>query len=113
MADPKEIVSNLKKKFSLSAAGFITRDGMPVYIEVPEGAYGETFSIMCATILGAASTAATELGEPNPEYLAAETEKLKIFIVSGGMKGLLVAAGSKEINERDVIDSMKSAMKEL
>ncbi len=116
MVDYEKIIKDLKEKFSLTAAGFISRDGMPKYVEVPEGTYPETFSIMCATVLGAASTAATELGQESPDSLVAETGKLKLYIVPGGMKGLLVAAQEKGQGDTDdsvIIAAMKETLKSL
>ncbi len=110
MVDIKKTVEDMKNRFPVIAAGFITRDGMPKYLEVPEGSYPETFSIMCATVLGAAGTAATELGKTNPEYVIVETGGIKIFIVSGGMKGILVAAINTKNKEEEVIRYMKSAL---
>ena len=116
VSDTENIVKELKKRFSLTAAGYISRDGMPKYVEVPEGTYPETFSIMCATVLGAASTAAMELGEESPDSLVAETENLKLYIVPGGMKGLLVAAKEKGADgEEDaaIIRAMKESMEKI
>ena len=113
MADVKKVIGEMKEKFQVLAAGYITRDGMPKYIELPEGAYPETFSIMCATVLGAAGTAATELGQRNPEYVIVETGEIKIFIVSGGMKGLLVAAIRTENKEEEIISYMKGAIEKI
>jgi len=110
MAEINKAIEDMKSKFPVIAAGFITRDGMPKYLEVPEGAYPETFSIMCATVLGAAGTAATELGQANPEYVVVETGGIKIFIVSGGMKGILVAAVNTENKEEEIIAYMKKAI---
>ncbi len=113
MEDIKKVIEEMKGKFQVLAAGYITRDGMPKYIELPEGAYPETFSIMCATVLGAAGTAATELGQKNPEHVIVETGEIKIFIVSGGMKGLLVAAIRTENKEEEIISYMKGAIEKI
>ena len=113
MDDIKKMIDDMKKKFQVIAAGYISRDGMPKYLEVPEGAYPETFSIMCATVLGAAGTAATELGQKTPEHVIVETGEIKIFIVSGGMKGLLVAAIRTENKEEEILGYMKKLMSEI
>lgn len=110
MEDIKKMIDDMKNRFQVIAAGYITRDGMPKYLEVPEGAYAETFSIMCATVLGAAGTAATELGQKNPEHVIVETAEIKIFIVSGGMKGLLVAAIRTENKEEEILHYMREMM---
>jgi predicted regulator of Ras-like GTPase activity (Roadblock/LC7/MglB family) len=113
MEEAKRMLDEMKSKFQVIAAGYITRDGMPKYLEVPEGTYPETFSIMCATVLGAAGTAATELGQKNPEYVIVETGDIKIFIVSGGMKGLLVAAIKTENKQEEIIGYMKEIIEKI
>ncbi len=116
LSSAESIVKELREKFSLTAAGYISRDGMPKYVEVPEGTYPETFSIMCATVLGAASTAAMELGQESPDSLIAETEKLKLYIVPAGMKGLLVAAkekGGDECEDKKIIEVMKETAERI
>ncbi len=116
MVDYENIIKDMKKRFSLSAAGFISRDGMPKYVEVPDGTYPETFSIMCATVLGAASTAAMELGQESPDSLIAETGKMKLYILPAGIKGLLVAArdkGSSGASDEEIIKTMKEIVSKL
>jgi len=115
MADIEKMINDLKERFSLTAAGYISRDGMPKYVDVPKGTYPETFSIMCATLMGAASTAAMELGNESPDSLIAETETLKLYILPAGMKGLLVAAHEKDRGESDpeIISAMRDIVKQL
>ena len=116
MVDVERMIRDLKERFSLTAAGYISRDGMPKYVDVPDGTYPETFSIMCATVMGAASTAAMELGQESPDSLIAETDTLKLYIVPAGMKGLLVAAHEKGAGgekDSEIISAMKDAIKHL
>ena len=113
MEDIKKVIDDMKNRFQVMAAGYISRDGMPKYIDLPEGAYPETFSIMCATVMGAAGTAATELGQKTPGHVIVETGEIKIFIVSEAMKGLLVAAIKTENKEEEILEYMKDVLKEI
>ena len=56
------------------AAAVITRDGVVVASETPPGASSETFSIMCATMMGAGLTALAEVGRSPPSRITLDGE---------------------------------------
>ncbi len=85
------VVKELKSRISGLAAALVSRDGLVLYADVPSGVYTETFAIMCATILGAAATANTELNRASPERILVEGNDSKTLIVGCGKKALLVA----------------------
>lgn len=86
-----EIVKDLKTRIGAIAAALISRDGLVLSADVPTGVYTETFAIMCATILGAAATANTELNRSPPSHIVVESSDSKTLIVGSGKKALLVA----------------------
>jgi len=51
----------------------------------------ETFAIMCSTLLGAASTANSELKVGTPNHVLVESEDAKMVVVGAGRKALIVA----------------------
>jgi predicted regulator of Ras-like GTPase activity (Roadblock/LC7/MglB family) len=59
--------------------------------DLPEGVSMETFAIMCATLLGAASTAHSELRIGTPLHVVVESEDAKMVVVGAGRKALIVA----------------------
>ncbi|MFI5417703.1 MAG: roadblock/LC7 domain-containing protein [Candidatus Lutacidiplasmatales archaeon] len=85
------VIKDLKGKINGVAAALVSRDGLVLYADVPAGVYTETFAIMCATILGAAATANTELNRSPPERIVIEGTDSKTIIVGSGKKALLVA----------------------
>jgi uncharacterized protein len=85
------VVKELKTRISALAVALVSRDGLVLYADVPSGVYTETFAIMCATILGAAATANTELNRSAPERILVEGSDSKSVIVGCGKKALLVA----------------------
>jgi uncharacterized protein len=85
------VIKDLKTRISGIAAALVSRDGLVLYADVPAGVYTETFAIMCATILGAAATANTELNRAPPEKIVIEGNDSKTIIVGSGKKALLVA----------------------
>jgi predicted regulator of Ras-like GTPase activity (Roadblock/LC7/MglB family) len=89
--DVNEVVKNLKSRIGAIAAALISRDGLVLSADVPTGVYTETFAIMCATILGAAATANTELNRSPPNHIIVDGTDSKTLIVGSGKKALLVA----------------------
>lgn len=85
------VIKDLKARISGLATALVSRDGLVLYADVPAGVYTETFAIMCATILGAAATANTELNRAPPERIVVEGNDSKTIIVGCGKKALLVA----------------------
>ena len=94
--DPPTIVRKLKDSLQASACAFISRDGMVRFAEVPIGAYPETFGIMEATILGAATTVNTELNRAPPDQVIIEGRDSRTLIVRSGRKAFLVAVVDRE-----------------
>ncbi len=85
------VIKDLKTRIGGIATALVSRDGLVLYADVPAGVYTETFAIMCATILGAAATANTELNRAPPERIVIEGNDSKTIIVGSGKKALLVA----------------------
>ena len=85
------VIKDLKARIGGIAVSLVSRDGLVLYADVPAGGYTETFAIMCATILGAAATANTELNRSPPEQIVIEGNDSKTIIVGSGKKALLVA----------------------
>ncbi len=86
-----DVVHGLKTRIGGIATALVSRDGLVLYADVPAGVYTETFAIMCATILGAAATANTELNRAPPERIVIEGNDSKTIIVGSGKKALLVS----------------------
>lgn len=72
------------------AAAVISRDGAIVASDLPSSVSPETFSIMCAAILGAGMTAATELKHRAPHRVLLESEDVTILIQELGRRAMLV-----------------------
>jgi uncharacterized protein len=85
------VIKDLKTRINGIATALVSRDGLVLYADVPAGVYTETFAIMCATILGAAATANTELNRAPPERILIEGADSKTIVVGSGKKALLVA----------------------
>ena len=75
-----------------TAMAIVSRDGVIVAADLPEVMSKETFSIMCATIMGAGMTAANELGRTPPAKVLMQSRDLQLIIVEAGRRAMIVAA---------------------
>ncbi len=67
----------------------VSREGLPVASKLPGAVHEETFAIMSATMLGAASTVNNELKGEEPEVISVQSSNFETFL-SGVTKDLLV-----------------------
>ncbi len=81
----------LRQSSGAIASAVISRDGLIIAADVPEGVSMETFGIMCATLMGAASTAHSELRIGTPLHVVVESEDAKMVVVGAGRKAVIVA----------------------
>ena len=86
----KPALRALRQSCGAIASAVISRDGLVIAADVPEGVSMETFGIMCATLLGAASTANSELRIGTPIHVTVETEDAKMLVVGAGRRALIV-----------------------
>lgn len=87
----KPALRSLRQSCGAMASAVISRDGLVIAADLPEGVSMETFAIMCATLLGAASTANSELKVGTPKHVVVESEDAKMVVVGAGRKALIVA----------------------
>lgn len=92
----KPALRSLRSSCGSVASAVISRDGLVIAADMPEGVSMETFGIMCATLLGAASTANSELRVGTPQNVIVESEEAKMVVVGAGRKALIVAVLSKK-----------------
>ena len=100
------VIKDLKGRIGAVACALVSRDGLVLYADVPAGVYTETFAIMCATILGAAATANTELNRSPPERIIIEGADSKTVVVGSGKKALLVAVVDQNQDTKKVLDEV-------
>ena len=98
------LVHALRDATKAEAVAVINRDGGIVATELPQTVSQETFSIMCAAILGAGMTAATELGHAPPHRVLLESKDAVFLIQELGRRAMLVIVVPPErpISELDV-----------
>jgi len=85
-----EMVRALRDATKAEAAAVINRDGAVVAADLPPSVSQETFSIMCAAILGAGMTAMTELRHRAPRRVLVESEDAMLLIQEVGRRHMVV-----------------------
>ncbi|MDQ1372171.1 MAG: uncharacterized protein QG582_1086 [Candidatus Thermoplasmatota archaeon] len=86
----KPALRALRQSCGSIASAIISRDGLVIAADLPEGVSMDTFAIMCATLIGAASTANSELRVGTPMSVLVESEDSKLVVVGAGRKALIV-----------------------
>ena len=86
----EEMVRALRDVIRAEAVAVINRDGAIVAASLPESVSPETFSIMCAAILGAGMTAATEFRHAAPHQVSLDSVDATILIQEIGRRAMLV-----------------------
>ena len=86
----KPALRALRQSCGAIASAVVSRDGLVIAADVPEGVSMDTFGIMCATLLGAASTAHSELRIGTPLHVIVDSEDAKMVVVGAGRKALIV-----------------------
>jgi len=84
------MVKALRDVTNAEAAAIVNRDGGIVAAELPSTVSPETFSIMCAAILGAGMTAAAEMKHKAPRRVLLESVDATILIEEVGRRGMVV-----------------------
>ncbi len=90
MVDLQKALRELKDEFGSVASAVISRDGLLIAADMPEGVTAETFTIMCATLMGAASTAHSELKIGQPNLIRILSEKHEMVLSGAGRKSIAV-----------------------
>ena len=114
LADLQKALKDLKSEFGTVASAVISRDGILIVADIPENALPDTFTIMCATMMGAASTAHSELRIGQPKVLRVTSEKHEMILIGAGRKAIVccvVPIGSRiePLQQRlqQIIESVK------
>lgn len=102
----KPALRSLRQSCGAMASAVISRDGLVIAADLPEGVSMETFAIMCATLLGAASTANSELKVGTPKHVVVESEDAKMVVVGAGRKALIVAVVGRKADPAQALKKL-------
>jgi predicted regulator of Ras-like GTPase activity (Roadblock/LC7/MglB family) len=106
MAISSEGLKELRTNAAVKGSAVISKDGIVVAADLPAGVYLDTFAIMCATVLGAAITAHSELNLPSPKNVVITSEGDSTIILNAGKKTLIVVLIGKGSDIPKAIDEI-------
>lgn len=95
VGDLKRILGEFKQAYNVEVCAVVSRNGIPIAWELPEGAHIETFATLSATILGASEVVYSGLGRDAPDRIIVESKGGNLVATSLGTKALLVAMSSR------------------
>ena len=88
-AEASAMVRDLRRRLGADAVALVRRDGQLLAADLPNGGYPETFAILTATVLGAASAAAREAGGGLPDRVVFEGPDARGVVARCGATALL------------------------
>ena len=112
IAELEDVLSKIEATEGIHNAVIVSRSGMHIAGDVPQGAHTETFVAMSAILLGAAETATSEIKE-KLGYVIISLEQSEIYIQTISQRGILVMRVSREIPNEQVHDLINTHMAHL
>lgn len=110
MIDLQETIGSLKTEFDAKASAVISRDGLLIASDLPENITAETFTIMCATMMGAASTAHSECGIGQPKVMRVISDEHEMVIVGAGRRALVISVVPLGTNNEKLLEKLNMIM---
>lgn len=104
------ILDKIKNYEGVKGYALISRDGITEKSELPSGLHGETFSIMIATIYGAAITTQDELKKDRLNYIRLESDEGPTIITGAGNSILAVNLNK---DAKQTLEKVLAAAKEI
>jgi predicted regulator of Ras-like GTPase activity (Roadblock/LC7/MglB family) len=108
-----ELLKGLREDCGSIASAVVSRDGLVVAADLPPDVSQETFSIMCAAIMGAGMTATTELGKSSPTRISMESDDVRIMIYAAGRRSMLVVVLSPDADVSAVDKNAKIIVEQV
>jgi len=112
-----EMLENILKDINtvggVETSAVASRDGLLICSTIPRRQHAETFVAMCATMIGAAETATTELGKGIPERIIVESKTGKIIGTGAGPKALLLVMTKPDANLGLILIEMTKASEKV
>ena len=97
----------------MDGAAIVSRDGLPVVVDLPATFDRESFSAMVAAMVGAAETALIEAGRGTPERIIMENAGTRILATGVSDRFLLVVTGRGDLSMDRLSAAIASLSKEL
>jgi predicted regulator of Ras-like GTPase activity (Roadblock/LC7/MglB family) len=103
-----DILGELNSNPNIETSVLVSRSGMHISGNTPDGVHLETFVAMSAILLGSAETAISDI-KGELENILVELDRSRIVISSAGNKALLVVVTTTKDNFPALLDHIKKA----
>lgn len=100
------VLRDLRTRVGGVATALVSRNGLVLLADLPEGVFSETYAVLCATIFGAAMTANHELNRAAPERIVVEGPDATTILVGTGESALLVTVVDSSADSVRVMSEM-------
>ena len=103
------ILEELSRAGDVQGSAIVSRDGLVVAANLPDGVDAETLAAMSATMTGAAETVISELKKGSLDRVIAESKDGKLISMGAGSLAMVVALVNPMSNLGLVLVEMKKA----
>ncbi|HMB46590.1 MAG TPA: roadblock/LC7 domain-containing protein [Candidatus Methanoperedens sp.] len=107
------ILKEINEAGGIEASAIASRDGLLICTTLSDQHQAEIFVAMSATMIGAAETAAAELGKGIPDITIVESQSGKIIGTGAGPKALLLVMTRPDAGLGLVLIEMKKASEKI
>ncbi len=104
--DDLENILDELAELGVYGSAVMNKDGTSIASDLPGNVNNNTFSIMCATAMGAGRTANAELGKKPLDKISIDSSEYRIVIVNAGRKMVLSVIVNSSLNFKDIETSI-------
>ena len=105
-------LKELRLNHGVIGAALIGRAGEVLAADMPEQVSRETFGVMCATILGAGTTAAGEIRAAPPSRVVIDSVDARVTIFEVGRRAILIVVTPPSFDESRIAGDIRSIIEE-
>ncbi len=109
----ERILKVINKESGIDGTAIASRTGLLICSTLPDQHQAEILVAMSATMIGAAETAASELGKGIPDRVIVESRDGKIIGMGAGKKALLLVMAKPDVNLGMLLVELKKASEEV
>ena len=107
------VLAEINSIDGIEASAVVSRDGLLVSANMPNGQDAETIAALTATMMGAAETAISELNRGNISQIIVESDMVKIVCVDMGKRALLVLSMPSSTEIEGIRDNLISTKNKI
>jgi len=105
-------LKELRLNHGVIGAALIGRAGEVLAADMPERVSRETFGVMCATILGAGTTAAGEIRATPPIRVTLDSSDARVTIFEVGRRAILIVVAPPSLDEKRIAGDIQNIIAE-